>query len=39
MKHLALPLLFLLALIDFVVSHLAGFEDGAVPVRRGAHVR
>jgi len=39
MKHLALPFLLLLALIDFVISHVAGFEDGAVPVRRGARVR
>lgn len=35
----ASPFLLLLALIDWLVSHLAGFEDGAVPVRRGARVR
>ncbi len=39
MNFLLLPFVLLAAMLDFVVSHLAGFEDGTVPVRRGAQER
>ena len=39
MKLLAFPFLLVLAFVDLLANHLAGFEDGTVPVRRGARVR
>lgn len=39
MRLLTLPFLILLAFVDTLANHLAGFEDGTVPVRRGARVR